>query len=74
MTKICIFAHFGLNIHHSFLYFVTLKGFVSALFRQNSKTNIMIKSWNRDISKEIRDIKFLPYHPPLIYILGVGID
>ncbi len=28
MTKICIFRHFGLNIHNTFLYFVTLKGFV----------------------------------------------
>ncbi len=28
MTKIFIFPHFGLNIHHTFLYFVTLKGFV----------------------------------------------
>ncbi len=27
MTKILIFAHFGLNTRHSFLYFVTLKGF-----------------------------------------------
>ncbi len=53
MTKICIFfAHFGLNIRHSFLYFVTLKGFVfiigsilAALLRQNSKTNM---TKNRD--------------------------
>ncbi len=28
MTKIFIFAHIGLNIHQSFLYFVTSKGFV----------------------------------------------
>ncbi len=28
MSKIFIFPHFGLNIHHTFLYFVTLKGFV----------------------------------------------
>ncbi len=28
MTKIFIFPYFGLNIHHTFLYFVTLKGFV----------------------------------------------
>ncbi len=28
MTKIFIFTHFGLNIHRSFLYSVTLKGFV----------------------------------------------
>ncbi len=29
ITKIFIFAHFGLNVHHSFfIYFVTLKGFV----------------------------------------------
>ncbi len=28
MTKIFIFPHFGLNIHHTFLYFVILKGFV----------------------------------------------
>ncbi len=28
MTKIFIFPHFGLNIHHTFLYFVTLKLFV----------------------------------------------
>ncbi len=28
MTQIFIFPHFGLNIHHTFLYFVTLKGFV----------------------------------------------
>ncbi len=28
MTKICIFPYFGLNIHHTFLYFVTLKVFV----------------------------------------------
>ncbi len=27
-TKILILAHLGLNIHYSFLYFVTLKGFV----------------------------------------------
>ncbi len=26
MTRICIFTHFGLNITHPFLYFVTLKG------------------------------------------------
>ncbi len=52
MTMILIFAPFGLNIHHSFLYSVTLKGFVyniemslAALLRQNSKTNI---TKNRD--------------------------
>ncbi len=28
MTTIFIFTHFGLNICHTFLYFVTLKGFV----------------------------------------------
>ncbi len=28
MTKIFIFTHFGLNIHHSFKNIVTLKGFV----------------------------------------------
>ncbi len=28
MTKIFIFPHFGLNIHNTFLYFLTLKGFV----------------------------------------------
>ncbi len=52
MTMILIFALFGLNIHHSFLYSVTLKGFVyntemslAALLRQNGKTNI---TKNRD--------------------------
>ncbi len=28
MTNIFIFTHYGLNIRHSFLYFVTLKVFV----------------------------------------------
>ncbi len=28
MTKMFIFTHFGLNIHHYFIFFVTLKGFV----------------------------------------------
>ncbi len=28
MTQIFIFPHFGLNIHHHFLYFVTLKRFI----------------------------------------------
>ncbi len=28
ITKIFIFAHFGVNINHSFIYFVILKGFV----------------------------------------------
>ncbi len=48
MTKIFIFAHFGLNIHHSYLYFVSLKGFVfiigkislAVLLRQTGKTNM----------------------------------
>ncbi len=49
-----IFPHFGLNIHHTFLYFVTLKGFVfynreiilGALLRHNSKINM---TKNREI-------------------------
>ncbi len=58
MTKILIFAHFGLNISHCFLYFVTLKGFVfyrkiilATLLRHNSKTNMtknqdkIVKLW-----------------------------
>ncbi len=62
MTKIFIFAHFSLNIHHYFLFFVTLKGFVSTLFRPNSKTNM-----NRDKIK-YRDMIFLPYSPPLLVL------
>ncbi len=55
MTKIFIFTHFGLNIRHSFLYFVTLKGFVFIIGKfacknlQNSKTNMTM---NHEISKK----------------------
>ncbi len=50
MTKIFTFTHFGLNIRHSFLYFVTLKCFIFIIeklvwLRQNSKTNM---TKNRD--------------------------
>ncbi len=44
--KIFIFPHFGLNIHHTFLYFVTLKGFVFVIGKELDK-----ESWNFDISK-----------------------
>ncbi len=52
MTKICIFSHFGLNIHHSFLCLLPKKGFynreicLAALLKQNSKTNM---TKNREI-------------------------
>ncbi len=65
MTKIFIFTHFGLNIRHTFLYFVTLKGFVFIIRKlvcllcsnnlQNRKTNMTKnrdKIVNRDISKK----------------------
>ncbi len=69
MTKIFIFTHFGLNIHHSFLYSVTLKGFVFIIGKlvwpycsdkivKLTWQRIVIKSWNIDI--------FLPYRPPLL--------
>ncbi len=78
--KIFIFAHFGLNISHSFLYFVTLKGYVfvigkiilAALLRENSKTNI--KNPNKIVTfwKKLKinsDMIFLPYCPPLLWLL-----
>ncbi len=73
MTKIFIFPHFGLNIHHTFLYFVTLKGYrvlkglcnreiiLAALLKQNSKINM---TKNREIvifKKKNSDMIFLPY-------------
>ncbi len=42
MTKIFIFANFGLNIHNSFLYFFII---LAALLKENSKTNMTKKSW-----------------------------
>ncbi len=50
MTKIFIFTHFGLNIHHSFLYSERLCLYnreisLAILLRQNSKTNM---TKNRD--------------------------
>ncbi len=60
MTKIFIFTHFGLNIHHSFLYSVTLKGFVFIIGKlvcpyysdkivKLTWQRIVMKSWNIDI-------------------------
>ncbi len=56
MTKIVIFTHIGLNINHSYLYCVTLKGFffvTGKLFwlycsdnLQNSQTNMTKNSDN----------------------------
>ncbi len=53
MTKIFIFAHFGLNINHSFFIFCYLERIclynrevsLAVLLRQNSKTNM---TKNRD--------------------------
>ncbi len=76
MTKIFIFTHFGLNIRHTFLYFVTLKGFVFIIRKlvfcnannlQNRKTNMTKncdKIMNHDISKK-KKVIFLPYCSPL---------
>ncbi len=76
MKNIFIFAHFGLNIHHSFniLYLerpclYNREIILVALIRQNNKTNM---TKNRDkIVKSLyiikkRDIIFLPYRPPLL--------
>ncbi len=40
MTKIFIFTHFVLNIHHPFLYFVTLQGY---LYNREISLAVMIK-------------------------------
>ncbi len=61
MTKIFIFTHFGLNICHTFLYFVTLKGFVFIIGKlvwlycsnslHNRKTN-MTKNRDKIVNRD----------------------
>ncbi len=75
MTKIFIFAHFGLNVYHS-LYFVALERLclynreisLAALLRQNSKTNM---TKNRDkimiFKKKNHDIILVPYRSRLAW-------
>ncbi len=71
ITKIFIFAHFGLNIHHSFLYFVSLKGFVFIIGKlfcllcsdkrvKPTWQRIVIKSWNRDMGESHFSVLPLP--------------
>ncbi len=73
IKNIFIFAHFGLNIHHSF-YICYLERpclynreiILVALIRQNSKTNMTKNHDEIVIFKKTRDIIFLPYRPPLL--------
>ncbi len=74
MKKICIFSHFGLNSHHSFLYLFYLERLclynrevsLAALLRQNSETNMTKNRGEIMIfQQKKRDRIFLPYCPPL---------
>ncbi len=59
MKNIFIFAHFGLNIHHSFTYFVTLKGIVciiGKLFWLHWSDKIVKPTWQRIVMKLWYDI------------------
>ncbi len=57
MTTIFIFAHFGLIIHHSFLYFVTLKGFVCIIGKLvwlYCSDKIVKPTWQRIVIKIVK--------------------
>ncbi len=78
IMTVFIFARFGLNIHHSFLYFVILKGFVFIIgklfwLRCSDKIVKTNMTKNRAISKKNVIGYFCHIAHPYVYILNITV-